>query len=147
MYVVIVLVHMHRPLLLFSIHTVPTGYPQNVIALTRTSTTIELQWGPVPLSQRNGDIILYEVELNQTTFPELPSPELRNTSGDELMLALTGLQEYVEYTMRVRAYTSAGPGPYSPPVSNMTQTDGEWHTILCYLTVHIMFVSLCLQIQ
>ena len=111
--------------------TVPIGYPQNVIALTRTSTTIELQWGPVPLSQRNGEITFYEVELSQTTFPELRSPELRNTSGDELMLALTGLQEYVEYTMRVRAYTSAGPGPYSPPVSNMTQTDGEWHTILC----------------
>ena len=145
MYVVIVLVHMHRPLLLFSIHTVPIGYPQNVIALTRTSTIIELLWDPVPLSQRNGDIIFYEVELSQTTFPELCSPELRNTSGDELMLALTGLQEYVEYTMRVRAYTSAGLGPFSPPVSNMTLTDGEWYTILCCLTLHTyMSVSLCL---
>ena len=106
-------------------HTVPIGYPQNVAALTNSSTTIEVQWDPVPISERNGDIIDYEIELNQTTFPDLPLYGPRYTNGTQLSLVLTGLEEFVEYTVRVRAYTSAGFGPFSPPVSNETFPDSE----------------------
>ena len=38
---------------------------------------------------------------------------------------LTGLQEYTEYNISVRAYTSVGPGPYSEEVTNRTVEDGE----------------------
>ena len=36
---------------------------------------------------------------------------LRNTSSTFLLLS--GLEEFVEYNISVRAYTSVGPGPYS----------------------------------
>ena len=48
-----------------------------------------------------------------------------NTTGPVLMMNLTGLEEYVEYDITVRAYTSEGPGPYSyPPVTERTLEDG-----------------------
>ena len=41
------------------------------------------------------------------------------------MFTLNGLEEYAEYNLSVRAYTSAGPGPYSAGVVERTDTDGE----------------------
>ena len=104
---------------------VPDGFPRDIRALTTTSTEILVQWDPVLLSERNGDITHYEIELNQSTFTEVAASELQSTSGAKLMLLLTGLQEFVEYTVRVRAYTSAGNGPFSPSASNTTLTDRE----------------------
>ena len=111
------------PILPLSI--VPVGFPRNIRALTTTSTDILVQWDPVPPIERNGDITHYEIELNQSTLMEVAASELRSTSGAQLMLLLTGLQEFVEYTVRVRAYTSAGNGPFSPSASNTTLTDRE----------------------
>ena len=81
------------------------------------------------IQARNGDITHYEIELNQTTFPEEPQTELRVTFGPQLTTNLTGLQAFVEYTLRVRAYTSAGSGPFSPTLSNSTLTDSEWRRV------------------
>ena len=45
-----------------------------------------------------------------------------NTSNTSIVVG--GLQEYVEYTITVRAYTSVGPGPFSPAVNNRTAENG-----------------------
>ena len=39
------------------------------------------------------------------------------------MVYLTGLEENVEYSIRVRAYTSVGAGPYSDLVNVTTNED------------------------
>ena len=109
-----------------SLPSAPTGFPQNPTVLSVTSTVIQLGWDPVPIDQRNGNITHYEVELNQTSFPQgIGSFELRATTGPELSINLIGLEAFVEYTMRVRAYTSAGYGPFSSAVSDSTLTDSE----------------------
>ena len=41
------------------------------------------------------------------------------------MMVLTGLEEYVEYNISVRAYTRAGSGPHSDPVTKMTDMDSK----------------------
>ena len=46
-----------------------------------------------------------------------------STSTVNISIILTNLQEFVDYTISVRAYTSAGPGPYSDPVTERTDTD------------------------
>ena len=104
---------------------VPTGFPQNVTVVRTTSRAIELEWEPVPIDQRNGDITHYEIELNQIMFSEEPGSELRSTSEPRLSTNLTGLQAFVEYTVRVRAVNSAGFGPFSPNVTAMTLTDSK----------------------
>ena len=48
--------------------------------------------------------------------------ETANTS--ELFHELTGLEEFVEYNISVRAYTSQGPGPFSDNITQLTQEDG-----------------------
>ena len=47
-----------------------------------------------------------------------------NTSNTSIVLG--ELQEYVEYNISVRAYTSVGPGPFSPGVDNQTFEDGKY---------------------
>ena len=42
------------------------------------------------------------------------------------MTQLSGLEEYVVYYIRVRAYTSVGSGPYSAGINETTDEDGEY---------------------
>ena len=67
---------------------------------------------------------MYEVQYDPLeTFDGQISTETTNTS---LMCTnLTGLEEYVEYNISVRAYTREGPGPYSDPVTERTNADGK----------------------
>ena len=53
-----------------------------------------------------------------------------NTSITSIVLG--GLQEYIEYNISVRAYTSVGPGPFSPAVDNQTFEDGKSIYSHCY---------------
>ena len=104
---------------------VPNAPPDNVEALTSSSTAIMVTWEPVPEIDRNGIITQYEVEFNQSTFNEISTSNLTTTNGPQLMVELEGLEQYVEYTIRVRASTSVGPGPFSVAVMNRTLEDGE----------------------
>ena len=106
----------------------PSAHPDNVQALTRSSTVILVTWDPVQEIDRNGIIIQYQVEFNQSTFSEIPTSNLTTINGSVLMVELDGLEEYVDYSVRVRAYTSVGPGPFSVAVVNRTLEDGELST-------------------
>ena len=109
----------------FSNFVVPNAPPDNVQAITSSSTAILVTWEPVPEIDWNGIITQYEVEFNQSTFNEISTSNLTTTNGPQLMVELEGLEEYVEYTVRVRAYTSVGPGPFSVAVVNRTLEDCE----------------------
>ena len=102
---------------------VPNAPPDNVQALTSSSTAILVTWDPVPEIDRNGIITQYEVEFS--TFTEIFTSNLTTTNGSQLMVELEGLEEYVEYSVRVRAYTSVGPGPFSLAVVTRTLEDGK----------------------
>ena len=89
-----------------------------------SSTEIQVLWEEVPAINRSGLIITYEVEyVPLQTFNGQISTNYTSTS--QLNITLTGLQEYVEYSISVRAYTSVGPGPYSDPLTRRTLEDGE----------------------
>ena len=94
-------------------------------ALTSSTTAIMVTWDPVAEIDRNGIITQYEVEFNQSTFSEISTSNLTTTNGSQLMVELEGLEEYVEYSIRVRGYTSVGPGPFSVAVMNRTLEDGK----------------------
>ena len=104
---------------------VPNAPPDNVQALTSSSTTILVTWDPVPEIDRNGIVTQYEVEFNQSTFTDISSSNLITTNGSVLIVELQRLEEYTEYSVRVRAYTSVGPGPFSVTVVTRTLEDGE----------------------
>ena len=103
----------------------PDAPPQNVMTMVLSSTEIEVTWEEVPAINRSGIITMYEVQYDPLdTFGQL-SIETVITSGPVLTLNLTGLEEFVEYNISVRAYTSTGPGPYSDPVTVRTLEDGR----------------------
>ena len=73
---------------------------------------------------QNGIIILYEIQYEPLmTFGGLLMTMTTNTSNTSILLG--GLQEYVEYNITVRAYTSVGPGPFSPGIDNRTFEDSK----------------------
>ena len=108
-----------------SLSSEPNAHPDNVKAFTSSSTAILVTWDPVPKIDRNGIITHYEVEFNQSTFSEISTSNFTTTNGSQLMVELEGLEKYVEYSVRVRAYTRVGSGPFSVAVMNETSEDGK----------------------
>ena len=103
---------------------VPAAAPVNIVISAVSSTEIEVLWEEVPAINENGVITVYEVLYTPLmTFEGQISANTTNTS--QLNSTLTGLQEYVEYSISVRAYTSVGPGPYSDGVVERTFEDGK----------------------
>ena len=94
-------------------------------AVNISSTAIRVTWEEVPAIDRNGIITQYEVEYNQSTFSGATMYNTTTVDSSTLMVDLTGLEEYVEYSIRVRAYTSAGAGPYSDIMNVITSEDGK----------------------
>ena len=93
-------------------------------AVIVSSTTILVAWDEIPAIDHNG-ILTYEVEYNQSTFSSVTTSAVRNASSPTLMVELTGLEEYVVYSIRVRGSTSIGGGPYSDVVLITTDEDGK----------------------
>ena len=100
----------------------PSDPPQNVTATVISSTEVMVSWKEVPAIHQNGEITTYEIEHVPL---EIYGEEITtNTSnGSVLMMVLTGLEEYVEYNISVRAYTSVGPGPYSDTITERIDAD------------------------
>ena len=89
--------------------------------MVRSSTEIMVAWEAVLAIDENGIIINYEVRFEPLEFTETLTTSSVDTTN--LTVLLSGLQEYVEYNISVRAYTSVGPGPYSDPVTERTLED------------------------
>ena len=86
---------------------------------------IQVNWSEVLERDQNGVIIQYEVMYEPlVTFDILNVTRIRLNSTN-LSITLMGLEEYVEYNISVRAYTSVGPGPYSVGIVRRTLEDGN----------------------
>ena len=117
------------------------------MAMNISSTAIRVSWDPVPAIDQNGVITQYEVEYNQTTFSEVSMYNTTTVNSTTLMVDLTGLEENVEYAIRVRAYTSVGDGPYSVLVTITTNEDCKNYYKKCFTLIlygsHVLAKFLC----
>ncbi len=96
-----------------------------------------MNWDPVPQIDQNGIIILYEVRYDplETFGGQITTGYENTTSGSELMITLEDLQEYVEYNISVRAYTSVGAGPFSDGIVRRTEEDCKSNCIIHQTTL------------
>ena len=117
---------LHNPLLLFPLFSEPTTPPQNVQTTVLSSTEIMVTWQRVSAINESGIITNYEVEVDPLDFDDILTTITVNTTN--LSTVIADLQEYVEYNIIVRAYTTVGPGPFSEPVTARTFEDG-----MCFL--------------
>ena len=118
---------------MFSFPTVPIGSPEIFVADAVSPTAIYVTWMEVPPAERNGEISMYEVRYEplDTCSGVLTARTVNITNTSMTFAKLTDLEEFVEYDISVRAYTSVGPGPYSDSVVERTDEDGKtlflWH--------------------
>ena len=99
-------------------------------------------WKRVSAINESGIITNYEVEVDPVDFTDILTIAYVNTTN--LSTVITGLQEYVEYDIRVRAYTVIGPGPFSPPETERTLEDGMCFPI-CRQTMTLIKFTVCMN--
>ena len=109
---------------------VPASPPRNVVATVLSSTEIQVSWTEVLEIDQNGIITEYEVMCEPLmTFGGQITALTVNTTN--LSITLMDLEEYVEYNISVRAYTSVGSGPYSVGIVRRTLEDGKFSSFVC----------------
>ena len=105
-------------------HVVPASPPWNVTATVLSSTEIQVNWTEVLEMDQNGIIAEYEVMYEPLMEFGFLTNEILVVDSLNLSITLMDLEEYVEYNILVRAYTSVGPGPYSVGIVQRTFEDG-----------------------
>ncbi|XP_040213945.1 receptor-type tyrosine-protein phosphatase delta isoform X26 [Rana temporaria] len=97
---------------------VPSGFPQNLHCDSMSSTSVQITWQPPILAERNGVITKYILLYRDINNPYHPA-EVPIVPADTTV-TLTTLKPDTIYDVKIRAYTSKGPGPYSPSVQFRT---------------------------
>ena len=98
----------------------PSGAPENIVAMSLTSTSVQLSWNPPPADQQNGIITDYYV--NMTEVETRVTVQLMVTGATSLLVDT--LHPYYMYNFFISAATIVGQGPYSTLFSIRTQEDG-----------------------
>ena len=107
----------------------PSGAPQNVRAITKSSLSIILYWMPPKADEQNGEITSYNIKLNSN---DLTQARNVSTTTNATTLPITGLQAYTNYSFMVQAVNEGGIGPYSSLVANRTFEAGNQYVQCSY---------------
>eukprot|EP00070_Physeter_catodon_P019480 XP_023979769.1 contactin-3 isoform X3 [Physeter catodon] len=103
----------------FSAEEEPTVAPSQVSANSLSSSEIEVSWNAVPWKLSNGHLLGYEVQY-WNNGEEESSSKLK-VAGNVTSARLRGLKSNLEYYTAVRAFNSAGTGPFSATVNATTK--------------------------
>ncbi|XP_006890703.1 PREDICTED: contactin-3 [Elephantulus edwardii] len=105
----------------FSAEEEPTVAPSQVSANSVSSSEIEVSWDAIPWKLSNGHLLGYEVRYWNNNGGEESSSSKVKVSGNETSARLRGLRSNLAYYTAVRAYNSAGTGPFSATVNATTK--------------------------
>ena len=102
-----------------SFSSAPSSAPASVAVQDFNATAFNVSWRPLSRNQSNGIIIAYEVQYGSKRHRRaLVEDSLVNTTAEFVLLL--NLAPCTEYSVTVRAYTGAGPGPYSGAVTKFS---------------------------
>ncbi|XP_011532070.1 contactin-3 isoform X1 [Homo sapiens] len=104
----------------FSAEEEPTVAPSQVSANSLSSSEIEVSWNTIPWKLSNGHLLGYEVRYWNGGGKEESSSKMK-VAGNETSARLRGLKSNLAYYTAVRAYNSAGAGPFSATVNVTTK--------------------------
>ncbi len=83
-------------------------------------------WDVVSAIDQNGIIIMYEVQYEPLeTFNGNITTMTMTIRAPQQTVVLRNLQEFVDYNISVRAFTSEGEGPYSSEITERTFQDSK----------------------
>ncbi|KAM9592446.1 contactin-3 [Trichechus inunguis] len=106
---------------IFSAEEEPTIAPFQVSANSLSSSEIEVSWNAIPWKLSNGHLLGYEVRYWSNNGGEEESSSKVKVSGNETSAMLRDLKSNLAYYLAVRAYNSAGTGPFSATVNATTK--------------------------
>ncbi|XP_077181317.1 contactin-3 isoform X1 [Paroedura picta] len=104
----------------FSAEEEPTVAPPGVSANSLSSSVIEVSWNPIPWKMSSGRLLGYEIRYWNNGGKEQSSNRVK-AMGTETSARITGLKSNLVYYAAVRAYNSAGAGPFSATVNATTK--------------------------
>ncbi|XP_047927482.2 contactin-3 isoform X2 [Anser cygnoides] len=104
----------------FSAEEEPTVAPSGVSATSLSSSAIEVSWTAIPWKMSSGRLLGYEVRYWNNGGKEESSNRVK-AAGNETSIRITGLKSNLAYYTAVRAYNSAGAGPFSATVNATTK--------------------------
>ncbi|KAK4016305.1 hypothetical protein OUZ56_031254 [Daphnia magna] len=108
----------------------PEEPPLNVACVSLNSQSLQITWQPPPADYRNGLLrgyrIFYE-PLSELLYLSSPDQSDLQTGSSqtttELTVFLSGLQKFANYSIQVLAFTGAGDGVKSQPLTCTTEED------------------------
>jgi len=103
----------------------PSTAPFEIASQSYNETTYRISWDPLTREKSNGEVLAYEVKdikVYHAGSPSLSAPRYENTTNT--MVTLQELVACSTYHVLVRAYTSAGAGPFSPSLEIVTNAPG-----------------------
>ncbi|XP_016041209.1 contactin-3 [Erinaceus europaeus] len=107
------------PATVFSAEEEPVVAPGRVSARSLSSSELEVSWDSVVWKPSNGHLLGYEVRC--WSDGEEGSPSRVRVAGNRTWARLGGLRSNLAYHAAVRAFNSAGPGPFSAAASATTR--------------------------
>ena len=130
---------------MFVLSTAPDQPPQNITAVSPTSTSLTLQWKAVHEFHVNGNLRGYRVFCYKASNTTAKEYDL-NTAGKRrgrreiqtslVTFELTDLQKFTNYTIKILAYTVADGVPGM--INITTAEDGRWETFIHICIVYIL---------
>ncbi|CAH7173454.1 Cntn3 [Phodopus roborovskii] len=105
----------------FSAEEEPTVAPSHISAQSLSSSEIEVSWNTIPWKLSNGHLLGYEVQYWNNGEEEEESSSKMKVAGNQTSAVLRGLKSNLAYYTAVRAYNSAGSGPFSATVNATTK--------------------------
>ena len=119
-----------------------------VVSTIPDHRSINASWMMLECQDRHGNIILYGVRFSSSNFMDSVNQTFNTSSGDKTSLEMTGLEEFANYTIEVRAYTAVGPGPYSNAILIQTLPDSKCiATYVCVCMVCMVCLCVCVYLH
>ncbi|XP_022806636.1 tyrosine-protein phosphatase Lar-like [Stylophora pistillata] len=103
----------------------PSVGPDSLFSSQVNKTTFYISWEPLQKEMSYGRVTLYEVKANvwwTAHFHNWSAPNNLTANTSTTFVVLYDLMVCYKYYVSVRAYTGAGPGPYSEPLELLTST-------------------------
>ena len=99
----------------YSLLTVPSDGPTSISFDEENQTSFKISWAPLAIEKRNGIIVGHEIKHEKASTEVRSKRSIGDTtysnSANNFAL-VSGFQPGCNYSISVRAFTSAGGGPF-----------------------------------
>jgi len=141
--------------ILSNLTSAPAKAPLDVSLQVTSSKNVLLSWRPPTLFQVNGDLIHYQLELNETQILHFDNGTTvmiegtnRNIRVNTSVQIISGLPVHpnYRYTARIAAETTIGTGTFSSPQTVTALEDGELYLYLIIVVFACQAIHFCHQL-